>query len=36
MCQEIIDAREEGKPEIMRNCEIKDGRIIVLLPEGEN
>jgi hypothetical protein len=35
MCQEIIDARDKGKPEITVNCDIKDGRIIVLLPEGK-
>jgi hypothetical protein len=35
MCQEIIDVRKEDKPVITKNCEIKDGRIIVLLPEGK-
>jgi hypothetical protein len=35
MCQQIIDARKEGTPIITVNCEVKDGRIIVLLPEGK-
>lgn len=34
MCQEIIEVRKDGSTVIKRDCSIKDGRIIVISPEG--